>query len=52
MQGFKVSGIPTRFVIDKNGHIRFKLVGFNKEHEAAAIDELAAMIGLAGKSIP
>jgi hypothetical protein len=38
-------------VIDKNGHIRFWLTGFRKNaDDAAAVDELSAMIQLAKKS--
>ena len=48
VKSFAVTGIPTKFVIDKNGHIRFKLIGFSK-NEAAAADELTEMIGLVGK---
>ncbi len=42
---YKVEGIPTKFVIDKNGNIRYKSVGFSgtAEHLAA---ELSAVIGL------
>jgi thiol-disulfide isomerase/thioredoxin len=45
---FKVSGIPTKFVIDKEGKIRFKAVGFNGNDDAL-VDELATMIELAAK---
>ncbi|MER3463222.1 MAG: hypothetical protein C4329_01110 [Chitinophagaceae bacterium] len=45
---FKVEGIPTKFVLDKNGNIRFKTVGFdNNEDKLAA--ELKAIIELASK---
>jgi peroxiredoxin len=46
---FKVSGIPTKFVIDGTGNIRFKLVGFdgNTDHVA---DEISAMVKLASES--
>ncbi|MCF8243100.1 MAG: TlpA family protein disulfide reductase, partial [Melioribacteraceae bacterium] len=42
---FKVSGIPTKFIIDGNGNIRFKSVGFggNTDH---LVDELSAMISM------
>ncbi len=42
---YKVEGIPTKFVIDKNGNIRYKSVGFSgsAEHLAA---ELSAVISL------
>lgn len=49
VQQFKVEGIPTKFVIDGNGVIRFKSVGFNGS-EDAAIAELTAMIDLAAQS--
>ena len=44
---FEVEGIPTKFVIDKNGMIRFKAVGFSGSADAI-VDELSAMIELAG----
>ena len=50
VQQFNVTGIPTRFVIDKNGHIRFRLTGFSRGNEAASVEELSAMIQLAQKS--
>ncbi|MBI1939345.1 MAG: redoxin domain-containing protein [Ignavibacteriales bacterium] len=40
---FKVSGIPTKFIIDKNGNIRFKSVGFSGSTEALA-EEIGLMI--------
>lgn len=45
---YGVSGIPTKFIIDGNGNIRFKSVGFdgNIEH---LVDEISAMISLARK---
>lgn len=46
---FKVNGIPTKFVLDKNGRIRFKAVGFNGKEEET-VEELSTMIELAGKS--
>ena len=46
---FKVSGIPTKFVLDKNGRIRFKAVGFNGKEEET-VEELSTMIELASKS--
>jgi thiol-disulfide isomerase/thioredoxin len=48
---FGVSGIPTKFVIDKNGNIRFKSVGFNGNDEEL-VNELTMMIELAGGSVP
>lgn len=43
---FKVEGIPTKFVIDKNGVIRFKAVGFDGNDDKLA-QELTAMIEMA-----
>lgn len=43
---FKVSGIPTKFILDGNGHIRFKKVGFDGTAEAL-VKELDIMISLA-----
>jgi len=42
---FGVSGIPTKFVVDKNGNIRFKSVGFNSTE--SLVQELGLMIDLA-----
>lgn len=49
VSSYKVSGIPTRFVIDKNGNIRFKFTGFTEGEDAGA-EEVAAMIELAKKA--
>jgi thiol-disulfide isomerase/thioredoxin len=46
VEQFKVEGIPTKFVIDKNGVIRFKSVGFSGSDEKL-ITELTAMIDIA-----
>jgi thiol-disulfide isomerase/thioredoxin len=43
---FKVSAIPTKFVIDKNGDIRFRFTGFSGGADAA-LEEISAMISLA-----
>ncbi len=45
---FEVSGIPTKFIIDKAGNIRFKSVGFEGNTDALS-DEVADMIEMAGK---
>ena len=45
---FNVSGIPTKFVIDRNGKIRFKAMGFEGEDDDL-VEELSSMIELAGK---
>lgn len=44
---YKVESIPTKFVIDKNGNIRFKHTGFAGNADALAA-ELSLMIELAG----
>lgn len=43
---FKVDGIPTKFVIDKEGTIRFKSVGFGGSDDKL-VQELSAMIDMA-----
>ena len=42
---FGVAGIPTKFIVDKNGNIRFMSVGFmgNTDH---LVDEISVMIDL------
>lgn len=45
---FKVEGIPTKFVLDPEGKIRFKSVGFDGSDEKLVM-ELSAMIEMAGK---
>jgi thiol-disulfide isomerase/thioredoxin len=45
---FKVSGIPTKFVIDGNGNIRFKSVG-GDDNIDRLVNELTAMITLASE---
>ncbi len=49
VESFKVNGIPAKFVIDKNGNIRFSLAGFDGA-EDAAVEEIIVMIELAQKS--
>ena len=46
VSSYKVEGIPTKFVIDGNGNIRFRFTGFSGG-EDAAVEEVAAMIDLA-----
>lgn len=46
VEQFKVDGIPTKFVIDKNGMIRFKSVGFGGSDDKL-MAELTAMIDMA-----
>ncbi len=45
---FEVSGIPTKFILDKDGNIRFKSVGFEGNTDALA-DEVKEMVEMAGK---
>ena len=45
---FKVDGIPTKFVIDPKGMIRFKSVGYSGNDEKL-VSELTAMIDLASQ---
>ncbi len=46
VEDFKVEGIPTKFVIDKDGLIRFKSVGFDGSDDKL-VKELTAMIEMA-----
>ena len=48
VEDFKVSGIPTKFILDKNGNIRFKAVGFSGKDDEL-VDELDTMIEMASK---
>ncbi|WP_197492216.1 TlpA disulfide reductase family protein [Arachidicoccus ginsenosidimutans] len=43
---YKITGVPTKFVIDKNGYIRFKLTGYNGNIESS-LSELSVMISAA-----
>ncbi|MFT3979423.1 MAG: TlpA disulfide reductase family protein [Ferruginibacter sp.] len=47
VSAFGVSGIPTKYIIDKEGNIRFKSVGFNGNDDALVF-ELSTMIDMAG----
>ncbi len=42
---YKVSGIPTKFIIDTNGKIRFKSVGYSGDPDKL-VEELGLMIGM------
>ncbi len=42
---YGVSGIPTKFIIDKNGNIRFKSIGFEGNVDQL-VDEITVMVGL------
>ncbi|MBU7578311.1 MAG: hypothetical protein KAF40_09640, partial [Flavihumibacter sp.] len=46
VSSFKVDGIPTKFILDKNGKVRFKSVGYGG-NESQTVDEISAMIQLA-----
>ena len=46
---FGIQGIPTKFVIDKNGNIRFRVTGFSGTDESA-VEEISAMIEMVQKS--
>lgn len=43
---YKIDGIPTKFLIDKNGNIRFKSVGFsgNTDQIVTEISEMIKMV--------
>jgi thiol-disulfide isomerase/thioredoxin len=44
---FEVSGIPTKFILDKDGNIRFKSTGFEGNIDALA-EEVIEMVELLG----
>jgi thiol-disulfide isomerase/thioredoxin/lambda repressor-like predicted transcriptional regulator len=46
VSSFNVSGIPTKFIIDKEGNIRFKYVGYTGSSEAV-LSEVTNMIDIA-----
>ncbi len=46
IEDYKVDGIPTKFVIDRNNNIRFKSVGYNGNPEAT-FNEVTAMVDIA-----
>lgn len=48
VSSYKVDGIPTKFVLDKTGKIRFKSVGGDSNADKL-VNELTTMIELAGK---
>lgn len=49
VDAYKVPGIPTKFVIDGKGNIRFKKIGA-PETEEAIVREIDTMVGLVRKS--
>ena len=48
---FGVSGIPTKFIVDPTGKVRFKSVGYNGNNDAL-VEELSMMIDLAKGAKP
>lgn len=46
VSAFKVDGIPTKFILDKEGNIRFKSVGFSGSVDKM-VEEISTMIDLA-----
>ena len=48
---FKVQGIPTKFIIDKTGNIRFKSVGFSGNDDAL-VEEVSMMVEMASAEMP
>jgi len=45
VSNYKVSGIPTKFIIDQDGKIRFKSIGYSGNTESL-VDEISMMIEL------
>jgi thiol-disulfide isomerase/thioredoxin len=45
IEDYRVSGIPTKFVIDKDGNIRFMKVGFSGNTDEM-VDEISTMISM------
>jgi thiol-disulfide isomerase/thioredoxin len=43
IESYKVTGIPTKFIIDKNGKIAYRMTGFSGGDEAS-VAEISAMI--------
>ncbi|RYY35225.1 MAG: redoxin domain-containing protein [Sphingobacteriaceae bacterium] len=48
VSSYKVEGIPTKFVIDQSGNIRFKHVGFSGSADGV-VNEVSAMIDMLAK---
>jgi peroxiredoxin len=46
ISSYNVDGIPTKFIIDKNGNIRFKYVGYSGTPEKL-VDEVTNMVDMA-----
>lgn len=45
IEKYAVEGIPTKFLIDKNGNIRFRIVGFDGSADKL-VDEMKIMIDI------
>ena len=45
IESYGVSGIPTKFIVDKNGAVRFTSIGFSGSAEKL-VDEISLMIDL------
>ena len=45
VEQYNVEGIPTKFIIDKTGTIRFKSIGFDGSDDKL-VSELSAMIDM------
>ena len=50
INAYKVDGIPTKFVVDPDGNIRFKSVGFGGNNEQI-VEEIALMIEMSQEAI-
>ncbi|MGS2763040.1 redoxin domain-containing protein [Sinomicrobium sp. M5D2P9] len=47
-KAFGINGIPTKVIIDAQGNIRFQVVGFSGGGDDTLVEELSAMIEMAG----
>ena len=45
VNNYRINGVPTKFIIDPNGNVRFKLVGFDG-HTDKEVQKLAMMIDM------
>jgi peroxiredoxin len=50
ISAFKVSGIPTKFIIDGTGTIRFRSIGFGAGTDDSVVEELRTMVELVRES--
>lgn len=46
VEDYNVSGIPTKFIINKNGNIQFSSIGFGGD-EDELLEEISMMIDMA-----